>query len=150
MDADTLIAIGQLWPLVLSFAAILAIVLFRGQLAKFFERLNSVKVSGTGAEFQANDKVEHRETDATVSQQIQEEAATDDDDDSVEESPTTDNAFVTMIRAFGDSDFTKAAQAYEELQAATQSDDARRRIEAHYLYHRYTRAADSDRVRIVL
>ena len=143
MDADTLIAIGQLWPLVLSFAAILAIVLFRGQLAKFFERLNSVKVSGTGAEFQANDKVEHRETDATVSQQIQEEAATDDDDDSVEESPTTDNAFVTMIRAFGDSDFTKAAQAYEELQAATQSDDARRRIEAHYLYHRYTRAADS-------
>ena len=141
MDADTLIAIGQLWPLVLSLALILVIILFRGQLAKFFERLNSVKVSG--AEFRANDKVDQNERDTTVNQQIQEESTADDDDGSVETGLTTDEAFVIMIKAFENSNFTVAKQAYEEQQKAAQSDDERHEIEAQYLYLRYTRAADS-------
>ena len=143
MDADTLIAIGQLWPLVLCFALVLAIVLFRKQLAKFFERLTRVKVSSTGAEFQANDKIGHRETDATVNQQIQKESVSDVDDGSVEESSTTDNAYLTMLRAFVDSDFTTAKQAYEKKRAEVQSEDKRRELEAHYLSLCYIRAVDS-------
>ena len=141
MSADVLNAFGQAWKSILALAFLMGLFLFRGPINGFINRLKSVKVGDK--EFQANDKVEHRETDSTVNQQTQEESAADDDDGSVEEIPTTDNAFVTMLRAFGDSDFTKAEQAYEELQAAAQSDDERRRIEAHYLYHRYTRAADS-------
>lgn len=142
MDADTLIAIGQLWPLVLSLALILVIILFRGQLAKFFERLNSVKVSG--AEFRANDndKADQEERGIAVSQQIQEEPVSDAENDSVEDSSTTDYVFI-MIRAFEDSNFTVAKQAYEEQWRAAQSDDERHEIEARYLYLRYIRAADS-------
>ena len=122
MDADTLNALGQLWKPILSLALLIGLFLFRGPVAGFINRLKSVKVGDK--EFQANDKVDQNETHTTVNRQIQEDSATDDDDDSVEDSLTTDNAdsaFVTMIRAFGDSDFTKAAQAYEELQASARN-----------------------------
>ena len=141
MSADVLNAFGSAWKSILALAFLIGLFLFRGPINGFINRLKSVKVGDK--ELRANDKVDQNERDTTVNQQIREESTADDDEGLVEESPTTDNAFVTMIRAFGNSDFTKAARAYEELQAAAQSDDERRRIEAHYLYYRYTRAADS-------
>ena len=143
MVAEVLNAFGQAWKSILALAFIIGLFLFRGPINGFINRLKSVKVGDK--ELRANDEVDQNERDTTVNQQIREESTADDDEGPVEEeeSPTTDNAFVTMIRAFEDSDFTKAARAYEKLQAAAQSDDERRRIEAHYLYHRYTRAVDS-------
>ena len=141
MDVDILNAVGQLWKLILSLAFLIAIFLFRGSISGFISRLKSIKVGDK--ELQANDKVEQNEGAATVSQQVQEESTTDVDDSSVEEPPATGNAFITMIVAFGRSDFRTAKQAYEELQAAAQSEDAQRKIEADYLYRRYTKAADS-------
>lgn len=141
MDVDILNAVGQLWKLILALAFLIAIFLFRGPISGFISRLKSIKVGDK--ELQANDKVEQNEGAATVSQQVQEESTTDIDDSSVEEPPATGNAFIRMIVAFRCSDFRTAKQAYEELQAAAQSEDAQRKIEADYLYRRYTKAADS-------
>ena len=146
MDAETLNALEQLWKPILAFGFIVVLlvglILFRDQIAGLISHVKSINVRYRElGELEA--KVDQSEKDKTGTQQTQEESVADVDNDSVEESPTTDNAFVTMFRAFGDSDFTKAAQAYEELQAAAKSDDERHKIEAHYLYLCYTRAADS-------
>ena len=141
MDAETINALGQLWKPILAFALLLSLILFRGPVAGFISRLTSIKFGDK--ELQANDKVEQNEEDATVSQQVQKESIADVDDSSVEESPTTDNAFLKMIIAFAGSDFTMAEQAYEEQLAAEQSEDERRKIEADYLYRRYIKASDS-------
>ena len=142
MVAEVLNAFGQAWKSILALAFLIGLFLFRGPINGFINRLKSVKVGDK--ELQATDKVDQNEREIAVSQQIQEEAATDVDKDSVEESPATDNTFLTMIRAFIDSDFTKAEHVYEERRRAAQSDDERREIEAHYLYLRYTKAADSE------
>ena len=141
MTADALNALGQLWKLVLSIAFLVGLFLFRGQIAGFIDRVKSIKVGDK--ELQANDKVGQNEKDTTVSQQVQEESAADVDEGLAEESRTTDNALVTMFRAFEDSDFTRAEQAYEEQRAAAQPDDEQREIDAIYLHLRYTKAADS-------
>ena len=141
MIADILNAFGQAWKSILVLVLLIVIILFRGPVAGFISRLKIIKVGDK--ELQANDKVDQNERDTAVSQQVQEEPAADADDGLVEASPTTDDAFIKMIIAFRDSDFTTAAQAYEEQRGAAQSDDERRDIEAHYLYLRYTRAADS-------
>ncbi len=142
MTADALNALGQLWKLVLSIAFFSGLILFRGQIAGFIDRVKSIKFGDK--ELQANEKVGQNERDATANQQVQEESATDVDDGSVEASPTADDAFSTMIRAFEDSDFETAKQAYEEQKKAAQSDDTKQRvIDAVYLHLRYTSAADS-------
>ena len=141
MDADTLNALGQLWKPILALALLIGLFLFRGPVAGFINRLKSVKVGDK--ELQANDKVDQNEGDIAVGQQIQEEPVADVDDDSEEASPTTGDAFSTMIDAFKDSNFTKAEHAYKEYRAEAQSDDERREIDAFYLHLRYIKAADS-------
>ena len=141
MNADTLNALGQLWKPILALALLIGLFLFRGPVAGFIKRLKSVKVGDK--ELQATDKVEPSERDVAVSQQIQEESVADVDEGSVEASPTTGDAFSTMIGAFEDSNFTKAEHAYEEYRAEAQFDDERRDIDAFYLHLRYTKAADS-------
>ena len=49
-----------------------------------------------------------------------------------------------MIRAFRDSDFPTAKQAYEKHREAMQSEEEQRELDAHYLSLRYIRAADSE------
>ena len=142
MDAETINALGQLWKPILAFALLLSLILFRGPLAGFISRLTSIKFGDK--ELQANDKVEQNEGDETLSQQVQKEPAADVDDSSVEEPPTPGNTFITMIGAFGRSEFTMAEQAYKEYQATLQSEDDRRELEAIYLYFRYTKASDSE------
>ena len=141
MDAETINALGQLWKPILALAFLITIFLFRGPISGFISRLTSIKFGDK--ELQANDKVEQNEENATVSQQVQKESTTDVDDSSVEEPPTTGDAFIKMIVAFKLSNFKMAEQAYEEQLAAEQSEDERRKIEADYLYRRYTNASDS-------
>lgn len=144
MDTETLNALEQLWKPILAFGFIVVLlvglILFRGQIAGLIDRVRSINVRYRElGELEA--KVDQSEKDT---QQIQEESVADVDDDSAETDPTTDDAFVRMIRAFESSDFTIAEQAYEEHQATVRSDDERRELEAHYLYLRYTKAADSE------
>ncbi len=143
MDAETLNALGQLWKPILALAFLIGLFMFRGPISGFISRLTSVKFGDK--ELQANDKVEQNDGDATVSQQVQKESVADvDDNSSVEEPPITGNAFMTMIDAFENSDFTMAEQAYEEHQAKLQPEDDRHEFEAIYLYFRYTKASDSE------
>ena len=148
MIAEVLNAFGQAWKSILALAFLIGLFLFRGPINGFINRLKSVKVGDK--ELQATDKVDQNEREIAVSQQIQEESVVDVDDGSVETGLTTDEAFVIMIKAFENSNFTVAKQAYEEQRKAAQSDDERHEIEAQYLYLCYTRAADSgalDRLR---
>ena len=131
MSADVLNAFGQAWKSILALAFLIGLFLFRGPINGFISRLKSVKVGDK--ELQATDKIDQNEREIAVSQQIQEESVVDVEDGSVETGLTTDEAFVIMIKAFEDSNFTVAKQAYEEQWRAAQSDEERCEIEATYI-----------------
>ena len=146
MDAEILNALEQLWKPILAIGFILVLlvglILFRDQIAGLISHVKSINVRYKEVgELEA--KVDQSDKDTTAIQQIQEESVVDADKDSVEESSTTDNAYLTMLRAFVDSDFTTAKQAYEKKRAEVQSEDKRRELEAHYLSLCYIRAVDS-------
>ena len=141
---EILNALGELWKSLFALAFLLFIVLFRKPIGRFVDRLRTVKIGDK--ELQATNEVEEEEEkkkeekDTAANQQIQEEPATALSEGVPEN--TTDSAFDTMIKAFNDSNFELAKQAYEDLRAA-QKEENSVEIDASYLYLKYTKAGDS-------
>lgn len=138
MSEDFIIAIGELYKLVLSIALLLGIILFRRQIGGFIDRLRTIKLGNK--ELQTDKEIVDDNNDKE-SQQLQEESVIDADE-GVEETSKPDDGFRSMVKAFEDSDYEMAERAYGMEKETAKTEDDKRILQAWYLHYRYTKASD--------
>ena len=141
MATDVLNAIGQLWEVVLIVSILIVVILFRTEIRGLINRIKFIKFGNR--EIRTTDEDSQKPIDSAV-QHFREEKSVDDKKNSTDSKSSEKSGIDAMMSAFMESDFRRADDAYKDTIAELKDYNERRKIEATYLYFRYSMASDNN------